>query len=520
MRPADTWKDYELLDATDGNRLERWGETLLIRPDPQVVWKTPKQSPLWAKADAIYHRSNQGGGEWEYRRRLPEKWKISCGEGEDKLTLIVSPTGFKHTGVFPEQAVNWAWYQQKIRAANRPVKVLNLFGYTGGATLACAAAGATVCHVDASKGIVAWGKDNAVASGLTDKPIRWLVDDCAKFVAREKRRGKVFGRDQWISLQSAAETTLFQKTQSGGILLGREHMMFARHYSILKNEEKGMAKNLAAVQSLAQRYPGRVNLMLVPSASVVYPENVPAGAPQIDEKGVLEGVAAQGEAYGRFIDVLPALTEHKGEYLYYRTDHHWTQLGAYYAYTAFCEAAGFDAVPLEQFQTGRYDTFLGSMYTFTKGYPQSDVLKQHPDYLDYYLPIADTHARYYADGSLENGTPVSVVYTQLDESVSNKYLCFIGGDTPVCIVESDVQGPTCIVLKESYGNAFVPFLTSHYGRIIVIDPREFNQEGKPTLDLAAFAADQGVDDLIVINYPYMINSKAFVRYLNALAGVK
>ena len=151
-------------------------------------------------------------------------------------------------------------------------------------------------------------------------------------------KDQVFGRDQWISLQSAAETTLFQKTQSGGILLGREHMMFARHYSILKNEEKGMAKNLAAVQSLAQRYPGRVNLMLVPSASVVYPENVPAGAPQIDEKGILEGVAAQGEAYGRFIDVLPALTEHKEEYLYYRTDHHWTTLGAYYAYQQFCDA--------------------------------------------------------------------------------------------------------------------------------------------------------------------------------------
>ena len=162
MRPADTWKDYELLDATGGNRLERWGETILIRPDPQVVWKTPRQSPLWAKADAVYHRSNQGGGEWEYRRRLPEKWKISCGEGEEKLTLIVSPTGFKHTGVFPEQAVN------------------------------CAAAGATVCHVDASKGIVAWGKDNAAASGLADRPIRWLVDDCAKFVAREKRRGNTY----------------------------------------------------------------------------------------------------------------------------------------------------------------------------------------------------------------------------------------------------------------------------------------------------------------------------------------
>ena len=192
MRPADTWKDYELLDATDGNRLERWGETILIRPDPQVVWKTPKQSPLWAKADAVYHRSNQGGGEWEYKRRLPEKWKIHCGEGDDRLTLIVSPTGFKHTGVFPEQAVNWAWYAQKIRAAGRPVKVLNLFGYTGGATLACAAAGATVCHVDASKGIVAWGKDNAVASGMADRPIRWLVDDCAKFVAREKRRGNTY----------------------------------------------------------------------------------------------------------------------------------------------------------------------------------------------------------------------------------------------------------------------------------------------------------------------------------------
>ena len=168
MRPADTWKDYELLDATDGNRLERWGETLLVRPDPQVVWKTPQQSPLWAKADAVYHRSNQGGGEWEYRRRLPEKWKITCGEGEDKLTLIVSPTGFKHTGVFPEQAVNWAWYAKKIRAAGRPIKVLNLFGYTGGATLACAAAGATVCHVDASKGIVAWGKDNAEVTGGCD----------------------------------------------------------------------------------------------------------------------------------------------------------------------------------------------------------------------------------------------------------------------------------------------------------------------------------------------------------------
>ena len=190
MRPADTWKDYELLDATDGNRLERWGETILIRPEPQVVWKTPKQSPLWAKADAVYHRSNQGGGEWEYKRRLPEKWKISCGEGEDKLTLIVSPTGFKHTGVFPEQAVNWDFVSNLIQNAGRPISVLNLFAYTGGATLACARAGASVCHVDASKGMTQWARENAALSGLSDRPIRWIVDDCEKFVAREIRRNR------------------------------------------------------------------------------------------------------------------------------------------------------------------------------------------------------------------------------------------------------------------------------------------------------------------------------------------
>ena len=184
MRPADQWKDYELLDATRGNRLERWGNVLLVRPDPQVIWGLPQASDLWEKADAVYHRSTKGGGQWEIRRKLPQRWKIHAGE----LTLVVSPTGFKHTGVFPEQAVNWAWYEKKIRGAGRPIRVLNLFGYTGGATLACAAAGAAVCHVDASKGIVAWARENAQASGLADRPIRWIVDDCAKFVEREIRR--------------------------------------------------------------------------------------------------------------------------------------------------------------------------------------------------------------------------------------------------------------------------------------------------------------------------------------------
>ena len=188
MRAASDWQDYELIDATGGNRLERWGGALLVRPDPQVVWKTPQTSGLWARADAVYHRSDKGGGSWEYRRRLPEKWQI----GWRQLGLVVSPTGFKHTGVFPEQAVNWGLYQTLIAAAGRPIRVLNLFGYTGGATLACAAAGASVCHVDASKGIVAWARENAAASALADRPIRWIVDDCAKFVAREARRGSVY----------------------------------------------------------------------------------------------------------------------------------------------------------------------------------------------------------------------------------------------------------------------------------------------------------------------------------------
>lgn len=188
MRPADTWQDYELLDATNHNRLERWGQTLLIRPDPQVIWKNDETSPLWAKADAVYYRSVKGGGQWNYHKKLPQKWQIHWND----LTLIVSPTGFKHTGVFPEQAVNWAWYQEKIRQAGRPIRVLNLFGYTGGATLACLAAGASVTHVDASKGMVAWARENAAASELADRPCRWIVDDCAKFVEREIRRGKTY----------------------------------------------------------------------------------------------------------------------------------------------------------------------------------------------------------------------------------------------------------------------------------------------------------------------------------------
>ena len=185
MRVTHDWNDYEMLDTSDGEKLERWGDVVLIRPDPQVIWNGVKNHPLWKKADAHYLRSNKGGGEWVYFRRLPESWKISY----KSLTFRIRPTGFKHTGLFPEQAVNWDYFMEAIRAANRPIKVLNLFAYTGGATLACSAAGAQVCHVDASKGMVQWARDNAALSGLSDKPIRWIVDDCEKFVQREIRRG-------------------------------------------------------------------------------------------------------------------------------------------------------------------------------------------------------------------------------------------------------------------------------------------------------------------------------------------
>ena len=181
---ADNWKDYEVLDTSNGEKLERWGNYLLVRPDPQVVWNTPHTNPGWKKKNGHYHRSSKGGGEWEFFS-LPQQLSIHYG----KLTFQLKPFSFKHTGLFPEQAANWDWFSNLIQNANRPIKVLNLFAYTGGATLAAAAAGASVTHVDASKGMVAWAKENAASSGLSDAPIRWIVDDCQKFVEREIRRG-------------------------------------------------------------------------------------------------------------------------------------------------------------------------------------------------------------------------------------------------------------------------------------------------------------------------------------------
>lgn len=189
---ADQWNDYEVIDCSKGEKLERWGDYLLVRPDPQVIWDTPKKEKGWRKMNGHYHRSSKGGGEWEFFQ-LPKEWTIEYSLPiNKKLTFHLKPFSFKHTGLFPEQAANWNWFSQLIADAvskGRQVKVLNLFAYTGGATLAAAAAGASVTHVDASKGMVTWAKENAISSGLKDAPIRWLVDDCVKFVEREIRRG-------------------------------------------------------------------------------------------------------------------------------------------------------------------------------------------------------------------------------------------------------------------------------------------------------------------------------------------
>ncbi len=273
----------------------------------------------------------------------------------------------------------------------------------------------------------------------------------------------------------------------------------------------GAINNLAAAMGPDVR---TISLVTPNSGEFYSPESFHTG--QHSQKDMIDACYAAMSDQVLTVDAYAALREHADEYIYFRTDHHWTALGAYYAYVEYCRTVGLEPVALDQFQTGTYENFLGSMYTYTQGYPQSDALAANPDTLTYYLPIAETHAKYYSDTTLSDGIPISVVYTKIDESVSNKYLCFIGGDTPICIVETDVEGPVCMVVKESYGNAFVPFLTSHYSKIIVIDPRKFNQEGMPALNIAEFGQSQGVDDLLVINYPFMINNSYYVEWLNRL----
>ena len=188
MKVANDWKDYEILDMANGEKLERWGDVVLIRPDPQIIWTKKTHENKWKTANAIYNRSKTGGGSWQYKKKMPSEWKIKY----KNLTFNIKPMGFKHTGLFPEQAVNWDWMMEKIKLAKRDIKVLNLFAYTGGATVACLSAGASVCHVDSSKGMVSWSKENVNASGLKDRPVRYIVDDVVKFVNREIRRGNKY----------------------------------------------------------------------------------------------------------------------------------------------------------------------------------------------------------------------------------------------------------------------------------------------------------------------------------------
>ena len=188
MDVANNWKDYEILDMANGEKLERWGNIILIRPDPQIIWKEKSFPEKWKNANARYNRSNTGGGNWNFIKPLPKSWQIKYKD----LTFNIKPMGFKHTGIFPEQAVNWDWMMNKIRNSNREIKVLNLFAYTGGASVACLKAGASVCHIDSSKGMCEWAKENVASSGLRERPIRFLVDDVVKFVNREIRRGNKY----------------------------------------------------------------------------------------------------------------------------------------------------------------------------------------------------------------------------------------------------------------------------------------------------------------------------------------
>lgn len=185
MKLANQWKDYQILDMADGQKLERWGDVILSRPDPQIIWKNQSFPYKWKDINATYYRSKTGGGAWEFNKKMPNQWQVHY----KKLTFNIKPMGFKHTGLFPEQAINWDWMMDKIQSSNREIKVLNLFAYTGGATVACASAGASVCHVDSSKGMTTWAKENIISSGLGEKPVRFIVDDVVKFVNREIRRG-------------------------------------------------------------------------------------------------------------------------------------------------------------------------------------------------------------------------------------------------------------------------------------------------------------------------------------------
>ncbi len=277
-----------------------------------------------------------------------------------------------------------------------------------------------------------------------------------------------------------------------------------------------IGKYASVLTELAGALPDcRVYSLLVPNAAGLYaPEDYCKG--DASQKKMIDyAYYRMGESV-HTVDAYSRLLEHKEEELYFRTDHHWTHLGSYYAYEAFCEEAGWEAAPLSSFEQGKYESFLGSMYGFLSAYPQREILRENPDSLVYYIPSVENRASYYENGSLSYAGSIQTIYP-VPESVSNKYLCFLGGDHPVTIIETDLEnGPVCLLIKESYGNAFSTWLTGHYSKIVCVDPREFNRDGKPSLDLIAFAQRLEIDDCIVLNYPLMLNSGAYTAWLQRL----
>ena len=282
-------------------------------------------------------------------------------------------------------------------------------------------------------------------------------------------------------------------------------------YSVIAEYAEAVNKMSAATPNC------RFFSILVPNAAAFYAPDSFAGD-SYDQNNMFEFCYnCMQNVYT--VDAYSLIQSHQDEDLYFRTDHHWTALGAYYAYQAFCESASFTPLSLSDYETGVYENFVGSLYGYTSAYPQSQVLLDNPDTLTYYIndTIRNSVCTYYYDSSLTNGGTLPVVSTKLAESVSNKYLCFVGGDFPVECIETGTDGPVCILMKDSYGNAFAPFLTAHYSKIYLIDPREFNRgEDYPSLNLAEFAARVDASDIILLNYPFMINNESYVKWLNYL----
>lgn len=299
-------------------------------------------------------------------------------------------------------------------------------------------------------------------------------------------------------------------------VLGQILLMGDRAIELPLAKYSAIAEYSAAVNTIAKSLPGvQIYSLLVPNAAGLYaPDAYQSGSDS--QKDMIQYAYSLMHPSIKTIDAFSTLSSNKDKYLYFRTDHHWTHLGSYYAYTSWCKVAGIKAESLLDFNSGTYDTFLGTMYGFLSQYPQREVLRDNPDSLTYYYPNVKSKAIYYDSASMTDGVSINVIYS-MSASSNNKYLCFLAGDHPITVIESDLpEERTCILIKESYGNAFATWLTSHYSKVICIDPREFNRNGKPSLDLAEFAANVGADDCIILNYPIMINSSAYASWLGRL----